>query len=94
MATYFLDTNALVKLYAFDSTSYWTIGIVASRRPRHRIVVSEIVQVEVPSALYKLERIDATIVASQTDLAGLAPHPPRRLPRLVLARHAYRVVDE
>jgi predicted nucleic acid-binding protein len=68
MTTYFLDTNALVKLYAFDSTSYWTIGIVANRRPRHRIVVSDIVQVEVPSALYKLERVDATI-AAQTDLA-------------------------
>ena len=69
MATYFLDTNALVKLYAFDSTSYWTIGIVASKRPRHRIVVSEIVQVEVPSALYKLERITPGIDATQTDLA-------------------------
>jgi len=69
MTTYFLDTNALVKLYAFDSTSYWTIGVVASRHPRNRIVVSEIVQVEVLSALYKLERIDATIAASQTDLA-------------------------
>jgi hypothetical protein len=69
MATYFLDTNALVKLYAFDSTSYWTIGIVASKRPRHRIVVSEIVQVELPSALYKLEHITPGIDAAQTDLA-------------------------
>jgi PIN domain len=69
MATYFLDTNALVKLYAFDRTSYWTIGIVASKRPRHRIVVSEIVQVELPSALYKLERITSGINAAQTDLA-------------------------
>jgi predicted nucleic acid-binding protein len=69
MTTYFLDTNALVKLYAFDSTSYWTIGIVANKRPRHRIVVSDIVQVEVPSALYKLERVDPTVAAAQTDLA-------------------------
>jgi hypothetical protein len=69
MATYFLDTNALVKLYAFDSTSYWTIGIVASKRPRHRIVVSVIVQVELPSALYKLERITPGIDGAQTDLA-------------------------
>jgi len=52
MTTCFLDTNALVKLYAFDSTSYWTIGIVASKHPRHPIVVSEIVRIEVPSALY------------------------------------------
>ncbi len=39
MTTYFLDTNALVKLYAFDRTSYWTIGVVASRQastPSHR----------------------------------------------------------
>ena len=69
MAIYFLDTNALVKLYAFDSTSYRTIGIVASKRPRHRIVVSEIVQVELPSALYKLERITPEIDAAQTNLA-------------------------
>ncbi len=41
----------------------------AARGAHHRIVVSEIVQVEVPSALYKLERIDATIAAAQTDLA-------------------------
>ena len=69
MATYFLDTNALIKLYAFDSTSYWTIEIVASKRPHHRIVVSEIGQVELPSALYKLERITPGIDAAQTDLA-------------------------
>jgi predicted nucleic acid-binding protein len=84
VATYFFDTNALIKLYVFDATSYWAIGIEAQRKPQHRIIVSEIVRVEIPSALYKISRIDLNVDPSMIDL-GI-----RRFQRQLSADTSYR----
>ncbi len=84
MAVYYFDTNTLIKLYVFDATSYWTIGIVAQRKPQNRIIVSEIVRVEIPSALYKIGRIDPNVDSSLIDL-GI-----RRFNRQMRADTGYR----
>lgn len=84
MAVYYFDTNTLIKLYVFDATSYWTIGIEAQRKPQNRIIVSEIVRVEIPSALYKIGRIDPNIDSSLIDL-GI-----RRFNRQMRADTGYR----
>ena len=84
VATYYFDTNALIKLYVFDATSYWTIGIEAQRKPQHRIIVSEIVRVEVPSAMYKIARINPAVEAAEIDLSI------RRFKRHLRAASAYR----
>jgi predicted nucleic acid-binding protein len=84
VAIYYFDTNALVKLYVFDKTSYWAIGVEAQRKPRHQIFTSEIVRVEVPSALYKIGRIDPNVDASAIDLSL------RRFKRQVSAETEYR----
>ena len=68
MATYYFDTNALIKLYVFDATSYWAIGVVAQRKPQNTIIVSEIVRVEIPSAMYEIERVDANTSSAIIDL--------------------------
>ena len=69
MTTYYFDTNALIKLYVFDATSHWAIGIEAKRKPQNRILVSEIARIEIPSALYKIGRIDPNIDSGMIDLA-------------------------
>lgn len=84
MAHFFFDTNALVKLFVFDETSYWTIGIEASKTPRHQIFIAEVACVELPSALFKLERITPEIQPMQTDMAL------KRFQRLLDADHEYR----
>lgn len=84
MATYYFDTNALIKLYIFDATSYWAIGIEAQRKPQNRIIVSEIVRVEIPSALYKIGRIDPNVDPDMIDL-GM-----RRFRRQLSADTSYR----
>jgi predicted nucleic acid-binding protein len=84
VATYYFDTNALIKLYVFDVTSYWAIGIEAQRKPQNRIIVSEIVRVEIPSALYKIGRIDPNIDSSVIDLGV------RRFKRQISADTGYR----
>ncbi|HUY75354.1 MAG TPA: type II toxin-antitoxin system VapC family toxin [Ktedonobacterales bacterium] len=84
MGRFFFDTNVLVKLFVYDETSYWAIGVEASKAPRHQIIVAEIARVELPSALYKLERITPTIQAGQTDLAL------KRFQRYLDADHDYR----
>jgi hypothetical protein len=84
MATYYFDTNALIKLYVFDATSYWAIGVEAKRKPQNSLIVSEIIRVELPSAMYKLERIDTNVDAAVIDL-GI-----RRLKRHLSAETGYR----
>jgi predicted nucleic acid-binding protein len=84
VAIYYFDTNALVKLYVFDATSYWAIGVEAQDKPRNRLIVSEIVRVEVPSAMYKIGRIDPNIDAAETDLSL------RRFKRHLSAETSYR----
>ena len=77
MTTYFLDTNALVKLYAFDRTSYWTIGVVASRRPRHRIRATQLLEryrTGTPKALHTL---DALHLASALIARAMLPESER-----------------
>ena len=84
MAIHYVDTNALIKLYVFDATSYWAIGVEAQEKPRNRLIVSEIVRVEVPSAMYKIGRIDPNIDAAAVDL-GL-----RRFKRHLSVETSYR----
>lgn len=84
MATYFFDTNALIKFYVFDATSYWAIGVEGQKRPRNRLIVSEIVRVEIPSAMYKIGRMVPMVDASEIDL-GL-----RRFRRHLRAEASYR----
>jgi len=69
VATYYFDTNALIKLYIFDATSYWAIGAEAQKKPQNRLIVSEIARVEVPSAMYKIGRINPNVEAAEIDLA-------------------------
>jgi len=69
VATYYFDTNALIKLYIFDATSYWAIGIEAQKNPQNRLIVSEVARVEVPSAMYKIGRINPNVEAAEIDLA-------------------------
>lgn len=84
MATYYFDTNALIKLYVFDATSYWAIGVEAQRKPRNRLIVSEIARVEIPSAMYKIGRINTNVDAAEIDI-GL-----RRFKRHLSAETGYR----
>lgn len=58
MASYFFDTNALVKAYIYEPDgSDWVLGVISAKQPAHQILVSEIARIEIPSALYKIERI-------------------------------------
>lgn len=58
MASYFFDTNALVKAYIYEPDgSDWVLGVISAKSPAHQIFVSEIARIEIPSALYKIERI-------------------------------------
>jgi hypothetical protein len=68
VAVYYFDTNTLIKLYVFDATSFWAIGVEAQRKPQNRIIVSEIARVEIPSAMYKIGRINPHIDPSMIDL--------------------------
>jgi predicted nucleic acid-binding protein len=57
MASYFFDTNALVKAYIYEPDgSDWVLGVISAKMPAHQLFVSEIARVEIPSALYKIER--------------------------------------
>ncbi|HLY30779.1 MAG TPA: hypothetical protein VKQ36_07105 [Ktedonobacterales bacterium] len=84
MAIYYFDTNALIKLYIFDATSYWAIGIEAQKKPLYRLIVSEIARVEIPSAMYKIGRINPNVEAAEIDL-GI-----RRFKRHLSAATSYR----
>ena len=68
MATYYFDTNALIKLYIFDATSYWAVGVESQTKPRHHLIVSEIARVEIPSAMYKIGRINPDVDVAEIDL--------------------------
>ena len=57
MTTYFLDTNALIKAYIHERGSPWINTTLAKKSSQPRICISEISRVELPSALYKIERI-------------------------------------
>jgi predicted nucleic acid-binding protein len=57
MASYFFDTNALVKAYIYEPDgSDWVLGVISAKQPSHQLFISEIARVEIPSALYKIER--------------------------------------
>jgi predicted nucleic acid-binding protein len=57
MASYFFDTNALVKAYIYEPDgSDWILGVISAKQPAHQLFISEIARVEIPSALYKIER--------------------------------------
>jgi len=57
MASYFFDTNALVKAYIYEPDgSDWVLGVISAKQPAHQFFISEIARVEIPSALYKIER--------------------------------------
>ena len=56
MPAYFFDTNALVKAYIQERGSPWVNAAMAGKPPP-RIHISELTRVEMPSALYKVERI-------------------------------------
>ncbi|HUY75880.1 MAG TPA: type II toxin-antitoxin system VapC family toxin [Ktedonobacterales bacterium] len=68
MATYYFDTNALIKLYIFDTTSYWAVGVESQKTPQNRLIVSEIARVEIPSAMYKIGRINPNVDVAEIDL--------------------------
>jgi predicted nucleic acid-binding protein len=56
MASYFFDTNALVKAYIYEPDgSDWMLGVISAKQPSHQLFISEIARVEIPSALYKIE---------------------------------------
>ncbi len=55
MPAYFFDTNALIKAYIHEPGSPWVNAAMASKPPR--VYISELARVELPSALYKVERI-------------------------------------
>lgn len=57
MLTYFLDSNALIKAYVQERGSSWINGVMAMKAPSPRLCISELARVEVPSALYKIERL-------------------------------------
>lgn len=56
MPAYFFDTNALIKVYIHERGSPWVNAAMASK-PSPDIYISELARVELPSALYKVERI-------------------------------------
>jgi len=57
MASYFFATNALIKAYIYEpSGSDWVLGVISAKQPAHQLFISEIARVEIPSALYKIER--------------------------------------
>jgi predicted nucleic acid-binding protein len=57
MASYFFDTNALVKAYIYEPDgSDWVLGVISAKQPTHQLFVCEIARVEIPSTLYKIER--------------------------------------
>ena len=57
MASYFFDTNALIKAYIYEpGGSDWVLGVISAKQPEHQLFISEIARVEIPSALYKIER--------------------------------------
>lgn len=56
MPAYFFDTNALVKAYIHERGSPWVNAAMAGKPPL-RIHISELARAEMPSALYKVERI-------------------------------------
>jgi predicted nucleic acid-binding protein len=57
MASYFFDTNALVKAYVYEPDgSDWVLGVIGVKQPANQLFISEIAHVEIPSALYKIER--------------------------------------
>lgn len=58
MPAYFFDTNALVKVYIYERGSPWVNAAMAGKPPPG-IYISELARVELPSALYKVERIRA-----------------------------------
>lgn len=57
MPVHFFDTNALIKAYIHEQGSPWIHQVMAVKLPPPRIFISELTRVEVPSALYKIERL-------------------------------------
>ncbi len=57
MPACFFDTSALIKAYIPEHGSSWVIGVMRAKAPTPRMFISELSRVEVPSALYKLERL-------------------------------------
>lgn len=80
MPAYFFDTNALIKAYVHESGSPW-VNATMTGKPPSPIYISELARVEVPSALYKVERIraysqalaDSAINRFHTDMRLSAP---------------------
>ncbi len=55
MVSYFFDTSAIIKAYRLESGTDWINGVIG-QKPSPRISISELVRVEVPSTLYRIER--------------------------------------
>lgn len=69
MATYFLDTSALVKLYVAESGSQW-VREIADSAANHDLVIAAITGVETVAAITRrLRAISITQADAETALA-------------------------
>jgi uncharacterized protein len=78
VSLYFFDTSALVKRYTIETGTSWVVSVVKSSR-KNRIIIAEITQLEVVSALVrKYQKSNISSTDLQVSLSLLERHVVRQ----------------